>query len=205
MALVFALPHAIYCAMEGNMATQQATTQQATLGGGCFWCTEAVFLNLRGVTKVVSGYAGGHVPNPTYRQVCNGDTGHAEVVQVSFDPDQLSYEDLLRVFFALHDPTTLNRQGADAGSQYRSTVLTHDEAQRAAAIKVMAEIEHEAIWPGKLVTVVEPLGVFYPVEAEHQDYFARNPWNGYCRAVVAPKVQKFRKAFADRLKRPEAA
>ena len=180
-------------------------TQQATLGGGCFWCIEAVFLNLRGVTKVVSGYAGGHTPNPTYHQVCGGDTGHAEVVQVSFDPDQLSYEDLLRVFFTLHDPTTPNRQGADVGTQYRSIVLTHDEAQRAAAQEVMAEITQEAIWPGKLVTVVEPLTVFYPAEAEHQDYFARNPWSGYCRAVVAPKVQKFRKSFADRLKRPEAA
>lgn len=179
--------------------------QQATIGGGCFWCIEAVFLNLRGVTKAVSGYAGGHVADPTYRQVCNGDTGHAEVVQVSFDPDQLSYEDLLRVFFTLHDPTTMNRQGADVGTQYRSVVFTDGDAQRASAMQVMAEIEREAIWPGKLVTIVEPLGTFYPAEDEHQNYFVRNPWSGYCRAVVAPKVQKFRKSFADRLKRPEAA
>ncbi len=179
--------------------------QLATLGGGCFWCIEAVFLNLRGVTKVVSGYAAGHTRNPTYREVCNGDTGHAEVVQVSFDPDQVSYADLLRVFFTLHDPTTLNRQGADVGTQYRSIVLTHGEDQRAVAAQVMAEIEREAIWPGKFTTVVEPLDVFYPAEGEHQDYFARNPWSGYCRAVVAPKVQKFRKTFADRVRRPEAA
>ncbi len=187
------------------MATRLATPYLATLGGGCFWCIEAVFLNLRGVTKVVSGYAGGHTSNPTYREVCNGDTGHAEVVQVSFDPEQVSYSDLLRVFFTLHDPTTLNRQGADVGTQYRSIVLTHDEDQRATAAQVMAEIAREGIWPGKFTTVVEPLGTFYPAESEHQDYFARNPWSGYCRAVVAPKVQKFRKTFADRLKRPEAA
>jgi len=186
--------------MEDNMATQLAT-----LGGGCFWCTEAVFLGLRGVTQVVSGYAAGHTANPTYREICNGDTGHAEVVQVTFDPEQLSYDDLLRVFFTLHDPTTPNRQGADVGTQYRSIVLTHDDSQRAAAERVMAEIAREGIWAGRLVTIVEPLTTFYPAEAEHQDYFARNPWSGYCRAVVAPKVQKFRKTFADRVRRAETA
>ncbi len=179
-------------------------TQIATLGGGCFWCTEAVFLDLRGVTRVVSGYAGGHVDNPTYRQVCGGDTGHAEVVQVTFDPAELSYEDLLRVFFTIHDPTTLNRQGNDVGTQYRSVIFVHDEAQRAAARRVIDEVEAESIWPAPLVTTIEPAGRFYPAEAEHEDYFARNPWSGYCRAVIAPKVQKFRKSFADRVRRPAA-
>ncbi len=182
----------------------QAATRTATLGGGCFWCTEAVFRDLRGVRSVVSGYAGGHVENPTYKQVCTGATGHAEVVQVTFDPAELSYEDLLRVFFTIHDPTTPDRQGNDVGPQYRSVIFTHDEAQRAAAERVRAEIEAQGIWPGRLVTAIEPFGRFYPAEAEHEDYFARNPWSGYCRAVIAPKVQKFRKTFADRVRRPAA-
>ena len=179
-------------------------TEIATLGGGCFWCTEAVFLDLRGVTRVVSGYTGGHVANPTYRQVCGGDTGHAEVVQVTFDPAELSYEDLLRVFFTIHDPTTLNRQGNDVGTQYRSVVFVHGDAQRAAAQRVIGEIQAAGIWAGSFVTTIEPAERFYPAEAEHEDYFARNPWSGYCRAVVAPKVQKFRKTFADRVRRPAA-
>jgi peptide-methionine (S)-S-oxide reductase len=177
----------------------------ATLGGGCFWCLEAVYLGLRGVTRVVSGYAGGHSANPTYEQVCAKRTGHAEVVQVTFNPADVSYEDLLRVFFTIHDPTTKDRQGNDVGPQYRSIILTHDEAQGAAAARVMAEIAAAEIWPGKLVTEVRNLETFWPAEAEHQDYFARNPWSGYCRAVVAPKVQKFRKTFADRLKPASAA
>jgi peptide-methionine (S)-S-oxide reductase len=176
----------------------------STLGGGCFWCLEAVFKELRGVTSVMSGYAGGHVANPTYQAVCGGTTGHAEVVQVKFDPDQLSYADLLRVFFAIHDPTTLNRQGNDVGTQYRSIVLTHSDAQKATAEAVMKEIADAKIWDRKLVTKIEPLTAFYEAEEEHHDYFARNPWSGYCQVVVAPKVVKFRKQFTDRLKRAAA-
>ncbi len=174
--------------------------QVATLGGGCFWCLEAVYLGLRGVTRVVSGYAGGHLANPSYEQVCGKRTGHAEVVQVSFDPDEISYEDLLRVFFTIHDPTTKDRQGHDVGPQYRSIILTHDDHQRAAAEAVIAEIAKAGIWPGPIVTEINPLEVFWPAEDYHQNYFARNPFQGYCQAVVAPKVTKFRKSFADRLK-----
>ncbi len=179
--------------------------QIATLGGGCYWCLEAVFLDLRGVSRVVSGFAGGHVANPTYKQVCNGTTGHAEVVQVTFDPAVLSYDDLLRMFFVAHDPTTLNRQGNDVGPQYRSIVLTHDDAQREAAGRIMAEIAAARVWSDRIVTEIEPLDVFYPADAEHQDYFARNPWSGYCQVVIAPKVRKFRQAFADRLRQPSPA
>ncbi|MBV9784846.1 MAG: peptide-methionine (S)-S-oxide reductase MsrA [Acidisphaera sp.] len=176
----------------------------ATLGGGCFWCLEAVFLELRGVTRVTSGYAGGSVANPSYRQVCRGDTGHAEVVQVAFDPRRISYADLLRVFFTMHDPTTPNRQGNDVGPQYRSIILTHSPDQAAVARDVMQEIEAAGIWPGRLVTEIVPLDTFYPAEPEHHDYFARNPASGYCQVVVAPKVGKFRKLFADRLRQRAA-
>ena len=175
--------------------------ETATLGGGCFWCLEAVFKDLRGVTWVMSGYAAGQVANPTYQAVCSGTTGHAEVVQVKFDNAELTYADLLRVFFSIHDPTTLNRQGNDVGTQYRSIILTHSDAQAATAKAVMQEIAGAKIWSGKLVTELEPLTVFYEAEAEHHDYFALNPWTGYCQVVVAPKVVKFRKQFADRLKR----
>jgi peptide-methionine (S)-S-oxide reductase len=174
--------------------------QVATLGGGCFWCLEAVYLGLRGVSRVVSGYAGGHVPNPTYEQVCGKRTGHAEVVQVTFDDAELSYADLLRVFFTIHDPTTKDRQGNDVGPQYRSVILTHDEGQRAVAEQVRDEIEAAGIWPGRIVTEIVPLEAFWPAEDYHQNYFAKNPYQGYCQAVVAPKVIKFRKTFADRLK-----
>ena len=178
-----------------------STTQEtATLGGGCFWCLEAVFKDLRGVNRVMSGYAAGHLQNPSYQAVCTGRTGHAEVVQVDFDPSQLDYADLLRVFFSIHDPTTQDRQGNDVGPQYRSIILTHSDAQAETARTVMKEIADAKIWPGKLVTQIEPLTVFYEAEAEHHDYFARNPWSGYCQVVVAPKVVKFRKQFADRLK-----
>ncbi len=175
--------------------------ETATLGGGCFWCLEAVFKDLRGVNWVMSGYAAGQVANPTYKAVCSGTTGHAEVVQVKFDNAELTYADLLRVFFSIHDPTTLNRQGNDVGTQYRSIILTHSDAQAATAKAVMQEIADAKIWSGKLVTELEPLTVFYEAEAEHHDYFALNPWTGYCQVVVAPKVVKFRKQFADRLKR----
>ena len=182
------------------MPEQQNGKQFATLGGGCFWCLEAVYLGLRGVSGVMSGYSGGHVDNPSYEQVCGKQTGHAEVVQITFDPAEVSYEDLLRVFYTIHDPTTLNRQGNDIGPQYRSVIFTHDEAQREAAEKITREIAQSGIWDGKLVTEIVPLETFWPAEPEHHDYFNRNPWSGYCRAVVAPKVQKFRKSFSDRLK-----
>jgi peptide-methionine (S)-S-oxide reductase len=176
--------------------------ETATLGGGCFWCLEAVFKDLRGVDSVMSGYAGGQMANPDYRSVCGGNTGHAEVVQVKFDTDQLSYGDLLRVFFAIHDPTTRNRQGNDVGTQYRSIVLAHDDLQAATAGIVIKEIADAKIWgPAPLVTELVPLSTFYPAEEEHHDYFARNPFTGYCQVVVAPKVAKFRKQFTDRLKR----
>lgn len=169
---------------------------QATLGGGCFWCLEAVFQGVQGVTAVKSGYAGGTVANPTYREVCTSRTGHAEVVQLTFDPAVISYEDLLRIFFTVHDPTTPNRQGNDVGPQYRSIILTHDAVQPASAAAVMAEIAAAGLWPQPFVTEVKPLEKFWPAEQEHDDYFNRNPGTGYCRAVVAPKVLKFRKHFA---------
>ena len=175
--------------------------EQATLGGGCFWCLEAVFLELKGVLRVQSGYAGGRVPQPTYEQVCTGQTGHAEVVQVDFDPAELSYADLLKVFFAIHDPTTLNRQGADVGTQYRSVIFTHGPEQEATARDVIQELSAEGLFEAPIVTHVEPLDVFYPAEEYHQEFFARNPYQPYCMAVVAPKVAKFRKQFLDRLKR----
>jgi len=174
----------------------------ATLGGGCFWCLDAVYRDLRGVTAVVSGYAGGHTAHPTYEQVCGKKTGHVEVVQVTFDPATIDYADLLRVFFTIHDPTTRDRQGADVGPQYRSVIMTHSPAQDATAREVMAEMA--PVWGAPIVTDILPAATFWPGEAEHQDYFARNPWSGYCRAVIAPKVAKFRKGFAERLKRPAA-
>ena len=171
----------------------------ATLGGGCFWCLDAVFRQLRGVEKVESGYAGGTQPDPTYRDVCSGTTGHAEVVQVTFDPSEIAYRDLLGVFFSIHDPTTLNRQGADVGTQYRSIVLYHSDEQRATAEQVMNELKDQQVWDDPIVTEIEPLATFYPAETYHQDYFANNPRQPYCQAVIAPKVSKFRKAYLDRL------
>jgi peptide-methionine (S)-S-oxide reductase len=176
-------------------------TERAILGGGCFWCTEAAFTELAGVTAVQSGYAGGSVENPSYKAVCTGRTGHAEVVEVKFDPAVISYEDLLRVFFTIHDPTTLNRQGADEGTQYRSVIFYADAAQAAAARKIIAEFEASGVWGRKIVTEVSPAPVFYRAEPEHDQYFARNPWAGYCQAVIAPKVAKLRKVFAERLKK----
>ena len=179
-------------------------TATAVLGGGCFWCLEAVFKDLDGVSGVLSGYAGGHTAQPSYEQVCGGRTGHAEVVRVSYDPSVLSYADLLRVFFTIHDPTTPNRQGADVGTQYRSVIFTGSEAERETAQAVMREIAASGIWDGPIGTEVVPLPTFYPAEAEHHDYFALHPGAGYCRVVIAPKVAKFRRAFADRLRRPDA-
>ncbi|MBI5297696.1 MAG: peptide-methionine (S)-S-oxide reductase MsrA [Chloroflexi bacterium] len=175
--------------------------QKATLAGGCFWCLEAVFDQLKGVVSVESGYAGGRVPNPSYQAVCTGMTGHAEVVQVTFDPSVLDYADLLRVFFTIHDPTTLNRQGADVGTQYRSAIFTHDESQRAAAEAVIREIGESRLWADPIVTEVTPLDKFYVAEDYHQEYFIHNPNQPYCRVVVEPKVAKFRKHFVDRLKK----
>lgn len=181
-----------------------ATTDLATLGGGCFWCLDAVYRDLRGVSSVVSGYAGGHVQNPTYEQVCGKRTGHAEVVQITFDPEQVSYADLLRIFFTIHDPTTKDRQGNDVGPQYRSVIYTHSPDQDRIAREIMAEVTAAQLWPAPLVTELAPLDVFWPGEAEHQDYFARTPWSGYCQVIIAPKVAKFRKAYADRLKKTAA-
>ena len=174
--------------------------EQATLGGGCFWCLEPIFTALRGVQSSVSGYAGGHTANPTYDQVCGKRTGHAEVVQLTFDPAQITYADILRVFFTLHDPTTPDQQGADVGPQYRSIILTHSDEQAETARAVLAEIDETKVWPRPIVTQIVPLETFWRAEDEHQDYFARNPWSGYCRAVITPKVAKLRKLFQDRLK-----
>jgi len=175
-------------------------TELATLAGGCFWCLEAVFQDLKGVQRVVSGYTGGTVPDPSYEAVCSGRTGHAEAVQVTFDPDELAYRDLLAVFFGIHDPTTPNRQGPDVGTQYRSAIFFHSPEQERVARELIAELERQGIWDAPLVTEGSPLQVFYPAEAYHQDYFRRNPGQGYCRAVIAPKVAEFRKEHLARLK-----
>jgi peptide-methionine (S)-S-oxide reductase len=183
------------------MSDGQNGLEQAVFGGGCFWCTEAVFDELRGVERVESGYAGGAAPSPTYEQVCAGATGHAEVVRVTYDPGVISYRDLLGVFFATHDPTQLNRQGADVGTQYRSAVFYETAEQREAAVQMIAELEAQGVWGGRVVTTLEPLAEFYPAEEYHRDYYRRNPDQGYCRAVIAPKVAKFRQQFLDRLKK----
>jgi peptide-methionine (S)-S-oxide reductase len=175
--------------------------QTATLAGGCFWCLEAVYDDVKGVHSVESGYAGGHMDNPSYRAVCNGDTGHAEVVQVHFDPNVVSYRDLLNVFFAIHDPTTLNRQGADVGTQYRSAIFYHDDEQKKIAEELILELNGQDIWGRPIVTQVEKLDKFYVAEDYHQEYYARNPYQPYCMAVVAPKVSKFRKHFLELLKK----
>ncbi len=172
----------------------------ATLAGGCFWCLEAVFLEVKGVEKVVSGYSGGHEPDPDYREVCSGSTGHAEVVQVTFDPAVVSYRDVLNVFFAIHDPTTLDRQGHDVGTQYRSAIFTHSVEQDRTARQVIDALTAEKVFDDPIVTQVEAAGPFYPAEEYHQNYFARNPEQPYCRAVVAPKVAKFRKQHLERLR-----
>jgi peptide-methionine (S)-S-oxide reductase len=175
--------------------------QTATLAGGCFWCLEAVYDELKGVHSVESGYAGGQVDNPTYREVCNGTTGHAEVVQIRFDPNVVSYRDLLNVFFTIHDPTTLNRQGADIGTQYRSAIFYHDEEQKKIAEEVIRDLNAQKIWDNPIVTEVTKFDKFYVAEDYHQEYFARNPYQPYCQVVVAPKVSKFRKHFLERLKK----
>jgi peptide-methionine (S)-S-oxide reductase len=184
--------------METNNGSPRA--EVATLGGGCFWCLEAVYQELRGVEKVESGYSGGDVPNPTYRQVCSETTGHAEVVQVTFDPDEVSYKDILEVYFTIHDPTTLNRQGADVGTQYRSVIFYHDEDQKRTAEEVISDLEAEAIWNNPIVTEVAPFDEFYVAEDYHQNYFRNNGFQPYCQVIIAPKVAKFRKQHLERLK-----
>lgn len=175
-------------------------TEVATLGGGCFWCLEAVFDELQGVQGVVSGYSGGAVPAPTYEQVCTGATGHAEVVQVSFDPAVVSFREILEIYFSIHDPTTLNRQGADVGTQYRSVIFYHTPEQKRVAEEVIAQSEEAGIWDDPIVTEVEPSSAFYEAEDYHQEYFQRNKGQPYCQVVVAPKVAKFRKQHLDKLK-----
>lgn len=178
-----------------------AELETATLAAGCFWCVEAVFDDLVGVEDVVSGYSGGHTDNPTYQEVCSETTGHAEVVQIKFDPAQLSFADLLRVYFTVHDPTTLNRQGNDIGTSYRSAIFYHSPEQKATAEEIIKEVSEAAIYDDPIVTEVTAYDKFWPAENYHQEYFANNPNQPYCAAVVAPKVAKFRKKFADRLKR----
>ena len=177
------------------------TYQTATLAGGCFWCLEAVFDETKGVISVESGYSNGHVVNPSYRDVCTGQTGHAEVVRLTFDPAVISFRDILHVFFAIHDPTTLNRQGADVGTQYRSGIYYHDEEQKRVAEEVIGELNAQGIWGRPIVTEVAPLDNFSVAEDYHQEYFARNPYQPYCQAVVAPKVAKFRKYYVELLKK----
>jgi peptide-methionine (S)-S-oxide reductase len=172
----------------------------ATLAGGCFWCLEAVYVEVAGVQKVVSGYAGGHVDNPTYRQICTGTTGHAEVVQITFDPTVITFRELLEIFFVIHDPTTLNRQGNDVGTQYRSAIFYHNEAQRETAESVIAELTESRAFASPIVTEVAPIGAFYPAEDYHQNYYANNSYQPYCQIVISPKVEKFRKTFANKRK-----
>ncbi len=174
-------------------------TATATLAGGCFWCIEAALQRVRGVSSAAPGYAGGDVAEPTYEEVCTGRTGHAEAVEVRFDADELSYPDLLRIFFAVHDPTTVDRQGADVGSQYRSVIFYHSPEQRAQAEAVIAELEREHAFPAPIVTEVVPIGRFWPAEAYHRDYYARHPDQAYCRIVIAPKLEKLRKLYAERV------
>lgn len=179
---------------------ENKTQETATLGGGCFWCTEAVFDNVRGVEDVVSGYSGGHTENPTYQQVCSETTGHAEVVQIKFNSDEISFKEILQIFFGTHDPTTLNRQGNDVGTSYRSAIFYHSPEQKAIAEEVIKEITDEDVFGKPIVTEVTEFTRFYPAEDYHQEYFAKNPNQPYCAAVVAPKVGKFRQKFASRLK-----
>jgi len=186
---------------SGERLAEPKNEEVATLGGGCFWCTEAIFSELRGVNKVVPGFSGGTVPNPTYEQVCAGTTGHAEVVQITFDPEVISFKRLLQIFFTVHDPTTPNRQGADVGSQYRSIILYHTEEQKKIALEVMKEMEERRIWSRPIVTQLVPFKEFYEAEDYHRDYFKKNPLQPYCLLVISPKVRKFRKEYAELLKK----
>jgi len=186
--------------LEVSMDQITDEKEVATLAGGCFWCLEAVFDDLKGVQDVVSGYSGGKFPNPTYQQVCTGATGHAEVVQVTFDPARISYKDILEVFFTIHDPTTLNRQGGDVGTQYRSAIFFHSPEQKATAEQVIQKLSAARLWARPIVTEIQPFTKFYPAEDYHQEYFANNARQPYCQIVIAPKVAKFRKQYLERLK-----
>jgi methionine-S-sulfoxide reductase len=188
-------------AYSSNPSELSENIQVTTLGGGCFWCLEAVYDDLQGVLKVESGYSGGSVPNPSYEAVCSGRTGHAEVAQVTFDSSIVSYQEILEVFFAIHDPTTLNRQGADVGTQYRSVIFYQDEEQKGVAKELIARLEMDQLWSQPVVTEVEPLKTYYRAEEYHQDYFKNNSSQPYCQAVVSPKVAKFRKEFVSKLKK----
>lgn len=179
--------------------SQSGNEQNLTIGGGCFWCLEEIFRHLKGVVDVTSGYAGGHVENPTYREVCNETTGHAEVVQITFEPEVITVHELLGIFFSIHDPTTPNRQGNDVGSQYRSIILYDSPQQEAAAYEVMEQVDRDHIWNAPLVTEVKPLERFFPAEREHERYYAQNSQQPYCQLVIAPKVRQFRQQFADKL------
>lgn len=174
--------------------------QKATLGGGCFWCTEAVYQNLKGVVEVVPGYSGGNIKNPAYREVCTGRTGHAEVVQITYDPEIVNYKEILEVFFMTHDPTTLNRQGNDAGTQYRSAIFYHDEKQKATAEEIIHHFENEKVYENSIVTEITPYETFYKAEDYHKNYFERNKNQPYCQFVIVPKMKKFRKIFNEKLK-----
>lgn len=184
------------------MAETTKPAEMITLGGGCFWCTEAVFAELKGVTKVESGYSGGTVTNPTYREVCTGETGHAEVIEITFDPQLISLKEILEVFFTVHDPTTLNRQGNDRGTQYRSVIFYRDDRQKIVARQVIKDVTAAKLWNAPIVTEVAPFKVFYKAENYHQDYFRLNGEQPYCRAIIAPKVTKFREHFREKLKAP---
>jgi peptide-methionine (S)-S-oxide reductase len=184
-----------------KMSSVKNELETATFGGGCFWCTEAVFDEVIGVTDVVSGYTGGQLANPTYDDICTGTTGHAEVIRVTFDPAVISYAEVLEIFFATHDPTTLNKQGADRGTQYRSAIFVHSPEQRLIADKMIAQLNAEKIWGSPIVTEVTDATIFYPAEDYHQEFFKRNPNQGYCMAVVSPKLSKFRQKFLSKLKR----
>jgi peptide-methionine (S)-S-oxide reductase len=181
--------------------TDNHQEEVATLGGGCFWCLETVFAEVRGVSEVISGYAGGQTVHPTYQEVCAGVTGHAEVVHIKFDPQVVSFKELLQVFFTIHDPTTLNRQGADVGTQYRSAIFYHSPEQKRIAEEVISELTAAEVWDAPIVTEVTPLLEFYPAEDYHQKYFARNPQQPYCQVVIAPKVAKFRQKYTGSLRR----
>jgi peptide-methionine (S)-S-oxide reductase len=182
--------------MTEQQRTSSSPSETAILGGGCFWCTEAIFSKLRGVESVESGYSGGTMPNPTYEQVCSEDTEHAEAVKITYNPNVISYKQLLEIFFTVHDPTTLNRQGADVGTQYRSVIFYQDQNQKATAESVIREVEAEKVWGGRIVTQVVPFTAFYKAEGYHQEYYEKNPRQGYCMVVIAPKVLKFRKKYA---------
>ena len=181
-------------------ATNNPDFEMATFGGGCFWCVEAIFQQVKGVESVVSGYAGGSIKNPSYREVTSGRTGHAEVIQITFDPAIVSYLELLEIFFSTHDPTTLNRQGADIGTQYRSIILYHSAKQLEQASEIVKDLDSAGVWKSPVVTQIEKYTEFYPAEKYHQDYYANNPDKGYCRVVIQPKLEKFRKVFSEKLK-----